>query len=352
MRLRRQFVAAGIGVAVLIAAVVLTRERRSDAGDQRVLRVAIAPYQDLAMLVNAEALGEFQRRGVRLDLLTMGWEEILPAVASAGRTVDVGFGSYVEYLTKYARLNTGASDPVVYFQPLYVYKGGGFIALRGDVRRLTRSDLASPAALSRLRRYRIGAQRESLYDMMIYALAARGGIAPSELRVFDTPMNDGLLALEAGSLDISAAGLTQVTEAEKRGGGLVISMEDAGFADITGFICRRSVLENRRADLEALVQMWFASVSYVLSDLQGNSGRSLAYLRANAATQYTFEEYQRALSQELLPRSLDELQRDVLQPGARYDFQRIGNEINAYLTANRIVPQPTSIPVPLLVGTH
>ena len=338
-----------VGAAVLLVLVVLwDREQRSPSSDQRVLRVAIAPYQDLAMLVNAESLGEYKRQGVRLQLLTMGWEEILPAVASAGPTVDVGFGSYVEYLTKAARLNTGSNDPVVYFQPLYVYKGGGFIALRDDIAPFKASDLSSAAKIKRLRGYRIGAQKESLYDMMIYSVAARGGLKPDDLRVFDTPMNDGLLALEAGSLDISAAGLTQVTEAQKRRGGLVLSMEDAGFADVTGFICRTSTLQTRRADLEALVRMWFASVDYVMADLRQNSARSLAYLRANAATQYTFEEYERALSQELLPRSLDGLRRDVLAEGARYDFVRLGNEINSYLVANRLVQKPTELPRPLL----
>jgi len=348
MKRNMSLVAGVCGIGVLIAVFVWQHTSRIQPKSERVLRIAIAPYQDLAMLVNAESTGEYKRRGIKLQLLTMGWEEILPAVASAGPTVDVGFGSYVEYLTKYSKLNVGSGDPVIYFQPLYVYKGGGFIALRKDIKPFSASDLCSAEQIARLRRFRIGAQKESLYDMMIYSVAARGGLRSTDLQVFDTPMNDGLLALQAGSLDISAAGLTQVTEVEKRGGRIVISMEDAGFADVTGFICRKSTLETRRADLEALVEMWFASVDYVMSDLRKNSAKSLAYLRANAATQYSFDEYKRALSQELLPRSTEDLRREVLAKGAKYDFIRIGNEINAYLVANKVVAKPTELPRPLL----
>lgn len=348
---RNQAIVVIVIAAIAIAgAAVLWRVQRPEAPGGRVLRVAIAPYQDLAMLVNAAALGEYEKRGVRLELVTMAWEEILTSVASAGPTVDVGFGSYVEYLTKFAKLNQGRSDPIVYFQPLYVYKGGGFIALRPEVAPFSAADLGSSEKIARLRDLRIGAQKESLYDMLIYSVAARGGLSPSDLKVFDTPMNDGLLALEAGSLDISAAGLTQVTEAEKRGGGLVISMEDAGFADITGFICRKSTLDDRREDLEALVQMWFASVDFVMSDLKRNSSRSLAYLRANAATQYSFEEYEKALSQELLPRSVEELRSAVLKEGARYNFVRIGSEINSYLLSKKLVAQAAELPMPLVAG--
>lgn len=76
-------------------------------------------------------------------------------------------------------------------------------------------------------------------------------------------MNDGLLAVESKSLDLSAAGLTQVAEIQKQGGRLAISMENAGFADITGFICRKSVLDARKADIENLIRVWFDCVDYV-----------------------------------------------------------------------------------------
>jgi len=342
------FVVALLVVAAMLAFVFKRNAAPQPDGQMPELTVGIAPYQDLAMLVNAPSLGFDAKSGIRLRLVTMAWEDILPAVASAGRTVDVGFGSYVEYLTKYARMNEGSSDPVIYVQPLYVYKGGGFIALNSEIKPFTGAELNQPAAMARLRGYRIGAQKQSLYDMMIYSVAQRAGILPAELKVVDMPMNDGLLALQSGSLDITAGGLTQVSEARKRGGGLILSMEDAGFADITGFICLRSVLEKKRPQIEALIRVWFQSVDYVYGDMKTRSTESLAYLRKNAATKYTYEEYVEALSQEYLPRSLTELHDQMLAPGSRFDFVRIGKSINGYLVANKIVATPALIPTPLL----
>lgn len=342
------FILFAIVFGIVFAVVLNSCKKREEQGKLPTLTVAIAPYQDLAMLVNAPELKFDAKAGITLNLVTMAWEDILPAVASAGKTVDVGFGSYVEYLTKFAKINEGSDDPVIYIQPLYVYKGGGFIALSREIAPFRPAELTDSAAMQRLKKYKIGAQRQSLYDMMIYSVARRVGIYPKELKVFDTPMNDGLLALETKSLDLAAAGLPQVTEARKRGGQLVISMEDAGFADITGFICLKSTLKEKRPQIESLIRVWFQCVDYIYADMEKNSVHSLDYLRKRAATKYTYEEYVQALSQEYLPRNLNELQTNVLASGAKYDFKRIGNSINEYLINSGLVHKQSPLPAPLL----
>jgi hypothetical protein len=184
--------------------------------------------------------------------------------------------------------------------------------------------------------------------MMIYSIALRAGINPKDLNVFDTPMNDAILALETKSLDLAAAGLPQVAEARKRGGQLAISMEDAGFADITGFICRESTLKEKRPQIEALIRVWFQCVDFVYADLKKNSVHSLNYLLKTAATKYTYDEYAQALSQEYLPRNLEDLRKNVLASGSKYDFSRIGNTINEYLINNGFIKKQSPIPAPLL----
>jgi ABC-type nitrate/sulfonate/bicarbonate transport system substrate-binding protein len=325
-----------------------TTNGSSSSGDE--LTVAISPYQDIAMLVNAEPLGLTTKYGVRLNLITMAWEDILPAVASAGKTVDVGFGSLTEYLTKYSKLNEGNADPILFVQPLYVYNGGGFVALDPKIKPLDAAALKDPQAVRNFLNYRIGAQKQSIYEMMIFTLAHRVNVPVSSLKVYDMPLNDGLLALQSGSLDVSAAGLTQVNEAEKRNGRMVLSMEDSGFADVTGFIVRKSTLDAKRAQIENLIRIWFDCVNYVMKDPQNNSTNSLAYLRKNAATQYTYEEYSNALSQEYFPRSLADLQTGLLAPGSKYDFVRLSGEITDYLIENKIITSPPPVPTPLLSG--
>jgi len=313
--------------------------------EESALHVAISPYQDIAMLVNIEPLGLDEKYGLDVELQTMAWEDILPAIASHGTTIDIGFGSLTEFLTKERALNNGVSDPVVFIYPAYIYKGGGFAAMNESVPDLSQ-DIDTLTA-RKLLGLRIGAQKNSIYETMLFTLAKRVGISQDSLNIVDISLNDGLLALENGSLDVAAVGLTQRAEIEKQGGRIILTMESLGFADVTGFITTQSTLDERRQDVDTLLRMWFDSVDYVLSDIPAHSTASLEYLRTHAATQYTLESYSTALAQEFFPRNIQQVRNDILAPGSKYDFSRISKEIVAYLLDNNVVSETPMLPTPL-----
>ncbi len=60
-------------------------------------------------------------------------------------------------------------------------------------------------------------------------------------------------------------------------------MDDLGYADITGFVCKKSTFENHKEDIVSVIKIWFDSVRYVLSDIDTNSKNSLDYLNPNYA---------------------------------------------------------------------
>ena len=327
---------------LLVAAIVIYRV--TAMGDQKgVMRIGLAPYQDLAMIVNAPTLKLEEKYGTKIELVTMGWEEILPAVATAGRGLDIGFASYIEYLTKFENINKAGADPIIFVYPLYVYKGGGFVSFRKDIDPLTKQAIVSDAAKAFLAR-KIGAQKGSLYEMMLMRLAEANGVDLAAVNMIDTPLDQGFLAAEAGSLDVSSAGLTQLSETQRRGGKIVLSMDDIGIADITGFIVKKSTFDNRRKDVEAVVRMWFDSVAFVYADIDNNSRASLAYLDKAASTRYTLDEYKKALSAEYLPGSLSDAQASFLVPGGRFHADTIGRAANQMLLQRKIVRQESPLP--------
>ena len=304
------------------------------------LVVGISPYQDIAQIVNAKNLGLEEKYGTRLEYVTMAWDDILPAVASNGRTVDVGFGSLIEFLCKSKNINGESDDPVVFFHPAYVFRGGGFISFNDAVPELTPENIQDTALLRRFLTFRFGLQRNNVSEMIIFSLARRAGIKPSQLRTVDNTINDCLLACEHGSLDASFAGLTQRTEALKRKGRIVLSMDTVGLADVTGFICKQSTLNKRRKDLESLVRIWYDCSNYVVGDLDHHSQATLAYLKANASTQYTLPEFKRALTSEYFPRSLAESRREIVSARGKYSLDRISRETGQYLVEIGAVKTP------------
>lgn len=330
--------AAALAVVALLAVVLWPRS------DEQALRVGIAPYQDLAMIVNIEPLGLEKRYGTDVDLVTLPWEEIVPSVATAGRGLDVGFASYSEYLAKYKNLNEGSSDPVLFVYPLYVFKGGAFVTFRKDVPRLTQENVKDRDIVSRVLGLRIGAQTRSLYELMVYRLAKLNGVDVASIKLIDTPLDQGFLAAQQGSLDLASAGLTQITEAQRRGGRVVLTMDDLRFADFTGFIVKRSTLEARGEDIRNLIRMWFDCVDYVYMDLDRNSTASRAYLDQKASTRYTLDEYKRALSQEFLPRSIAEAASEFIEDDGKFPVRDIKATNIDYLVGRGVIDRSQEIP--------
>jgi ABC-type nitrate/sulfonate/bicarbonate transport system substrate-binding protein len=342
---RTIFGIAAITVAIVVAIIAC----RSSVTGNRTLRVAIAPYQDLAILTTHRQLNLDQTYGTSIELVTLQWEDIVPALGSAGRTIDVGFGSVIEFLTKYDNLNGDGSDPLVYVFPCYAFKGLGYVTFNPTVPDLT--DQASPSSetIKAFLKYRIGAQKNSMFDMMIYVLGKKVGLKRTDIHVVDTTMDDGFLAAQAGSIDIVAAGVTQRHEALERGGRLVLAMEKLGFADLTGLICKRSVLETRRKDIENLLRIWFDCVNFVYSDLDRNSEIPLSYLAKNSATKFTVASYKKALEAAFLPRSLSEAEKELVDPSGRYSIRRISSDVSSYLVELNIVSRPPPVPQPISV---
>ncbi len=333
----------GIAAILVVGSIVASVTTESDGPDQP-LRVAISPYQDIAMLVNVDHLGLEQKYGTEIELVTLGWEEILPAVASAGPGVDVGFGGYIEYLTKYENINAGSSDPVLFIYPLYVFKGGAFVTFDDEVPELNRTNIQDSPVVQEFLSYRFGAQQYSVYEMMLAHIAGLAGVPFDSLNVVDTPLDQGFLAARAGSIDIAEAGLTQLTETIRMGGRSVVTMEDIGFADLTGFIVKKSVYEARKGDVHNLVRMWFDSVDYVFADIDQNSQVSRDYLTRTASTRYSLDEYKSALSQEYLPRTLSEANSAFLNQNGPYSYERIGRTVADYLMRRGIVSAPPVLP--------
>ncbi|GHV21085.1 hypothetical protein FACS1894174_03980 [Bacteroidia bacterium] len=314
------------------------------------LVMALSPYQDLAMIVNIDNLGLEKKYGVDVELRTMAWEEILTSVASAGKTVDVGFGSLVEYITQENNLNKGDDNDILFLYPAYIYKGGGFVSIDKSIPILSKENIKDENLVKQFLSKRIGAQKNSIYEMMIFSLANRNGIDFKSLKMFDITLGDGIYALENKSLDLTQAGLTQKNEIINRGGQINLTVEDLGFADVTGFICKKSTYLKKKEQIDALIKMWYDCVAYVMADLDNNSKQSMEYLRKNASTQYTIEQYKEALSQEYFPLSVTEANREIIDNNGIFSYEKISEDVANYLVATGVAKQKPQIPVFITVN--
>jgi ABC-type nitrate/sulfonate/bicarbonate transport system substrate-binding protein len=308
------------------------------------LRVGIAPYQELSILVNAKPLGLEDKYGTRIELLTMPWEDLLPAVASAGQTIDVGFASLADYLAKAENLNKQGEDPILYLYPAWTFHGGGLITFNPAVPDINAQTIKNPTVVKKFLGFKIGVQKNSCCHMLLWKLAHEAGMKLSDIPITDTTLNDGLLATENGSLDLAGAGMTQRTEALKRHGRVVLIMDTAGLMDPGGFVCKESVYKKRKKDIDALIKMWYDCSHYVMGDLDHHSDKCLEYLKQNASTKYTLSEFKSALSQEFIPESLSQAQEEIVDGKGKYSIAHAAKVIDEYLVETGAAKNPPPPP--------
>lgn len=340
----------GLAVAAVIVSMLLLLLYTSRPSRSKSIKVAISPYQDIAMMVNIKNLNLEEKYGTSVDFYSMNWEEIMPAVTSAGQSVDIGFGSLTEYLTQYNNLNKNTKDPILFVYPAYIYKGGGFMTFNRDIPEINKESVEIDSILREFLSYKIGAQKNSIYEMIVFSLAKKANVPYKDIQLLDVQLNDGFLAAQGKNpdIDITSVGLTQITEGLKHDGRLVLEMESIGFADITGFICKKSTYDKYKSDIENVIKMWFDCTRFVLTDIDNNSSYSREYLDKNAATQYTIEQYKTALSQEYFPTTVFEAEKQIVSDTGLFPYRKISADIIDYLKDNRIIED--SIPCPKFIG--
>lgn len=339
-----------IMIAAAVAALVALSGGCVANSSSEPLRVALAPYQDMALLTLHDDYALSSAAGLDLELVTVTWEDLLPSIASAGETTDVAFAGLHEYLTKYNALNAGSDDPILYIYPLYVFKGGAFVTFDEKVPDLTARGPLAREEVERFLRLRIASQKYSTFHMMLASLARRHGISPSSVVFVDVPLDDGLLAAQAGSVDVAATGLTQRTEAVKRGARVVLDMDVAGFADITGFVTRRSTLEERRAEIEKLLHVWFACVDRFWADPEREAPLVIAYLNEQSATDFDVPGLLTAMGHEYFPRTVREAQNELLATTGSFPLSRISELFGDFLVESGLAKSKPPIPQPIDVS--
>ena len=314
------------------------------------LRMAISPYQDNALIVNVKQTNLEKKYGIKLEFTTMRPEEILSSLASAGQTIDVSYALLNEYLIKSENLNHHGDDPIIFLYPIFVFKGGGFVSFNPDVPEINSQTINDKALVRKFLSYKIGTPKCTWSEMMLFVLAKKAGLKLSDLHYSDIPLSEGLLAAQNGSLDMTAAGLPQRNECLKRHGRIVFSMDTLGMGDIIGLVCKESVYKKRTKDIESFIKLWFDCADYSLSDIDHHCNPELAYLKANASTQYTVEEFKKALSLEYFPKNLQEVKNEIVSPTGKYSIDKQTVLLNQYLIDIGAIK--TSRPTPKIISLN
>lgn len=323
-------------VLVGIGAIIIRQQQQGAR-----IRYGISPYQDTAMPKVAEALGLYRQHGLRVDLISVAWEDVFPTLASAGESIDVAIGSINTFLPRAENINVVGGAQVVFYYPLYAFKGATLMMQRDSKIKPLSAFLgrysedrnrAIREALQQLKGKTVAVPNGTPYEQMLFAALKLAGMDPTtDIDLRNVKLSDALLAFKNGDVDIIGAGVTQRTEAMRDGARVFLDMEMFGFAEVVGIVTTREYALSHGDELQQLIRIWFDSVDTLLSDIDTHSKHVLEYLRRESSTEYTLEEYKRALEFQQFPRSIDEASSLFLQEDGPFYWRRTWDIVNDYL---------------------
>ena len=92
------------------------------------VRYGVTPFQISVLPVVASRTGWYQREGLDVRLVDLGWSDVPLALAS--RSIDVAIYNVDLYMSASEQLRRGGAD-VVFYAPVYVWNGAA-IMVHGD----------------------------------------------------------------------------------------------------------------------------------------------------------------------------------------------------------------------------
>jgi len=271
---KRRLVAALGASALILAACTQTASPpatadggASDAADPQEttsIQLGISPFQDTMLPIVAEQKGWFEEAGLEVTLTTLGWDAVMPTVASGG--VDVAINNTtgvvsvahrepeVIYWYGWNPFSEGSAllaRPEAGLQSLEEFEAGGMSY--EDAREATFTQLEGRTIVTTMGTD-MGKQVVSALDSV--------GLTEDDVTIIDLDPDQGLAAFLGGEGDAYLGGIPQRLRAINEGMTVIASGPDLAPPPINGFVTTKTFAEENEDAMLRLMNVMFRIVRY------------------------------------------------------------------------------------------
>jgi ABC-type nitrate/sulfonate/bicarbonate transport system substrate-binding protein len=320
-----------------------------DAGGK--ITLGISPFQDTLLPLVAERKGFFRDEGLDVELKSLGWDAIMPAVASG--SIDAAINNTTGVISVANR-----EPSVVYwygFNPftegsaLIGKKGSGLKSVDQLRAQGMSEDEAVRAAIEQLRGKTIVTTLDSDMGKAVDAALQSAGMSRKDVKLVDLNPDQGLAAFLAGKTgDAYLGGVPQRTKAVKEGFPVIASGPQLAPPPINGIVTKSGFARDNQDDLLKLMHALFRTVRYCNANTDDCAGIIVGELNRTTAAGLTNRDFidiwQRV---ENFDGNAAEVQRSILDPSGYAYWKKTWDGDNAYL-----VDRQRSIPSAVDAATN
>jgi len=314
------------------------------------LTLGISPFQDTLLPVIAEKKGWFKEEGLDVEIKTLGWEAIMPAVAA--KQVDVAINNTTGVISVAAR-----EPEVVYWYGWNPFTQGAALIAGKDSGLKTVAALeaggmsheeAVREALTQLKGKKIVTTLTSDMGKAVNDALLSVGLSLKDVQIVDLNPDQGLAAFLSGTGDAFLGGIPQRARAEKEGLQVIASGPDLAPPPINGFVTTSSFAEKNQDAMLALLHVMLRTVRHC-NDNTEECGKTITdELNKSTGSNLTVADYTSFWQKiENYAGSATEVQEAILDPSGYAYWKKTWDSDNRFLAE-----QQKSIPAPVDAQKH
>ena len=320
-----------------------------DAGGK--ITLGVSPFQDTLLPLVAEEKGYFAEEDLTVELKTLGWEAIMPAVASGA--VDAAINNTTGVISVANR-----EPSVIYWYGWNPFTEGAALIGKQDGSLKSVDDFkaegmdeqaAVQATMEQLKGKTIVTTLSSDMGKAVDAALQTAGLSRDDVKLVDLNPDQGLAAFLSGKTgDAYLGGIPQRAKAVKEGFPVIASGPQLAPPPINGFVTKQGFAESNQDDMLKLMHAMFKTVQYcdkntedcaeiIVSELNKTTGGGLTTKDFTDAWQ-TIENYEG---------SPEAVQKAILDPSGYAYWKETWDGDNTYL-----VEREKAIDAPVSAADH
>ncbi|MBU0512798.1 MAG: ABC transporter substrate-binding protein [Chloroflexi bacterium] len=302
-----------------------------------IVRIGISPFQDTLIPMLGDTKGWYDEAGVNVEIVILGWTEVQEALASGA--VDIAVNNISAIISTHEQFSEG-----VYAYGINTFDDGFALMVRPEAglhplsafleRNLSRAEAVKQTA-AQLQGKTVVTTSNTDMEQGVAAAARRGGLDfERDIQIIDMNPDEGLAAFLTGVGDAYIGGVPQRSRAKREGMIELLTGSDLGPPPINGFVTTKKFAKERRADLLAVINVWFRIVAYVNTNPDEAAGIVIAKLNELSGAQFTVEDFKQYWNGlEHFPADPAEAKAEILLPSGRNYWKRRWDDCNEYFYA-------------------
>jgi NitT/TauT family transport system substrate-binding protein len=307
------------------------------------ITIGLSPFQDTLLPIIGKEKGWFAQEGLDVDLKTLAWNAVMPAVAS--NAIDVAVYNTTGVVSVYNK-----QPDILFWYPWNIFAQGAALMGRPNIGLKTAKDFerdgmshpeAVKAAIQQLKSKTVLTTMGSDMGKAVVEAARSNGLAREDFKIIDMDPDQGLAAFISGTGDAYLGGIPQRTRLIKEGFLTLVTGPDLAPVPLNGWTTTKEFAEKNQEALLKLQHVMFRIIRYTDANQDEIAKTITDRLNTETGAKMTIDDFKRFWNEiEVYPKNAAEVKTEMLDDNGFANWKRTWDNDNYYFVeVDKLIPE-------------